>query len=181
MINFDIAKQLDDARVIIEEAKKKLSYSVNETIDTSLAYLFNKYDDLKEINVVGFVPYFNDGDPCIFGIHDITVTVASKFADTSATKEEDDYSVWDDDEDSVWDDDEDDYKIFHLDVFGGLGYKDNEFYDDGSQWSSFSRDINALVNFFYSNVDVLNEVYGDHFELYINKDGVEVEEYTNHD
>lgn len=63
-------KEFNDAQKAYQEAKEKIGKKLGSELHGMIKFVFEKVPYLKEINWVQYTPYFNDGEPCVFGKHD---------------------------------------------------------------------------------------------------------------
>lgn len=132
----------------VEKSKNAMRSAFNE--------FFASNPDIDQITWTQYTPYFNDGDPCIFRVNDMTFTLAKDEVDLS--------------EISYPDDDEKCYGAF--------------FWDDGGKRIDPIPGYRKLFDKFVRQVSVLpDEIFmnsfGDHVSVIANKDGFDVQEYDH--
>lgn len=126
--------------------QKELQAKGEDAIKGVFGELFDKNADLESIEITGYVPYFNDGEACVFGMNEPCVIY--KGADYDGT-----WSV-------------------------GYSFKNNKITsEDKANLEGIFNSLNSL----YQLDDAFEEIFGEHFRITATRDGVEVEEYTEHD
>lgn len=66
----------DDYKNIRTEVEAKIKAArelAREAFTVGVTDLFTRYPDLQELYWTQYTPYFNDGDECIFSVHDLYV------------------------------------------------------------------------------------------------------------
>lgn len=51
------------------ESYRKFQEQMKTTFHECCKEIFEKYPDLKNFSVIGYTPYFNDGDECTYSLH----------------------------------------------------------------------------------------------------------------
>ena len=159
-MNADIQKAIDDVREAQKTLKKLASERGEEIFRGLVSELFAAVgDELHAVRLQGYIPFFNDGDACVFGLYDPT---------------------WRFDEDGEFEEGTTGFEYCDADypgaksIGGGKYYYAPSFVADEAPYQRFSSEVAALESFW-------NDAFGDHFEITATKDGVEVDEYTDHD
>lgn len=114
--------------------------------------VFETYPEITVIKWTQYTPYFNDGDECVFGVNDFTVSNAPD------PNEVDAYGEYEGDEEGIW----------AIDTGWGEGKKKYPV-------------INALNDFAQTKIgeEVFRGTFGDHSIVTVTRDGIDVEEYEH--
>jgi len=151
-----MAKLFDELKALKEAYDTKLAEEGEDAIKELFKEFFDKYPRAESIAWRQYTPYFNDGDPCYFSVHEMTLEM----------NEDEEESDEDEDEDE----DEDDY--------------DDEGYDSYSLRHSDDPALKQMgEDFMYLEDipdDVMEHVFGDHVKVTATREGFDVAEY-NHD
>lgn len=150
-----INEKLDDIKTQLDKAIEEVKNGGFK--DVFMEY-FEKNQDIQAVAFVGYIPGFNDGDPCVFGLGE--VNFATFDADLSA-----DIPEWEcyGDEHPGW-----------LEIspaaprYWSGSWKENPDYDE---------DAVAIVKFIYNNEEVMNELFGDNFKVVITREGIHVYDF----
>jgi hypothetical protein len=118
-----------------------------------------------------YTPYFNDGDPCVFGASSVWV------------RTQDDISQPDSSDDENWEEEDDTERLAlwstHPSLGSEEGWGDDRRYVGGQErlW----RAAKALSSGVESGAfdDVLLSLFGDHARVTVHKDRVVVDEYSH--
>lgn len=149
----DIQKRLNAVTDKLAELKEESRKVFAEAISS----MFKTHPEVKMIVWSGWVPYFNDGEECIFGLHGVG------FLNTEVDSEGPFYE---------------DYGIVDIE------HEEREDISIGDKdWENthLGEDMQALRNFMYQNTHLIQDLYGNHHSVKITADKVEVIEYTDHD
>ncbi len=145
-------EELNEKKKELEEIKKQFNALAKTTMKDVFKDVFVKHPDLLSFKWVQYTPYFNDGEPCVFGTCDITVMLKSAITED---KSEDDLD-WEEDGIDVW-------------CFDKLEDK------------SLVEDLNAINKFINDgdNEDFLAATFGDGVQVIVTANGIETEEYDH--
>lgn len=109
--NFDTI--IDETAAIVEEynvQKKALSERMAGQIQSIFDAFFDKYPMVKTIHWTQYTPYFNDGDPCEFGVHEF------RYTETPVDKVDEREYTWGEGDDGAIDMYQDDNKLMYEDT-----------------------------------------------------------------
>ena len=67
-------ENFEEMNKTIAAAYEKMNAESKGIIVQASKMLYEKYPDLKSIHWTQYTPYFNDGDECEFGVHEICFT-----------------------------------------------------------------------------------------------------------
>lgn len=131
-----------------EEGKKLFSVLVKE--------FFDKFgDEVKAFAWTQYTPYFNDGEPCTFGINDIW-HITNKAYERIKTDEERDLL---------------EESIYEWDECSG---------DDDNKLSENANAIfNEITTFIYQNDEIIQELFGDGVQVTCTKEGIETQDHEH--
>lgn len=158
---------MQNLRQIIEDAKEELKKQCSEYIQTEYKKIFEKYPKLISFSAHGYVPGFNDGDPCTFsfsGGDDVHIV----------------YSEWSDiiQEHFGYCEDYNSKEDWIEDGKEKVSYCECNYYSDNYPDCEETNMIKDIVDFLNElEEDCINWIYGDNFELVFTRDGIEVNDY----
>ena len=171
------------------ELQKEVKANGQQMVQEEMQELFDKYPKLETIVLTGYVDYFNDGEPCTFSMREYLSTINGISVDKWAAM---DYA------------DEDTVNEIHPEIFGETGetrmektyegwganrketgerevkvrdWIPNPDYDP--DFGTVVEDVTSLM--FNTPSEVFETIFGSHFRATITRDGIMVEEYTDHD
>jgi hypothetical protein len=142
-------------------------------------------DFIDSIGWRQYTPYFNDGEPCEFGVGEPWFRTVEDVKGKPANR-------YDDDDEDEEDDDEDDYSyVIGYRGHPTLGHRESHW-DNPSDWENRKRIYHgsheatydacvALAEAINSGAfeNVLLEAFGDHACVTIRRDGITVDEYSH--
>ena len=146
-LNTEGFKKITAIREQLREELKKVGIDLFSELFKSF---FEQYPEEYLIRVKGFVPYFNDGDACVFSIYDPELFYKEEW---NVGEEED--------EDPI--------------------YREGRYSWDLIEGSQKKKDLEELYRILEDNEDAVKQAFGEHFVLFITKEGIRVEEYADHD
>lgn len=81
---------IEDRLKEIKEIKKELSAKVRQTFVDGLEEILKEHSKLRSVSWTQYTPYFNDGEPCYFGVHkyDIQINEDSIWEKVSSLEKE---------------------------------------------------------------------------------------------
>lgn len=152
--------ELNELKDKIRECNDLLKEHGKTAVASECKKIFDKFPLLQEFTIKGYVPAFNDGDPCEFRFY-----MGEYFKVDSKLVEgipENQYYTSDEDDDG--------------DELGG---------DDNSLWVTSKYTCKTILTDIYKEIyalediddDIMETAFGSNFKLIITKDKVEVEEY----
>lgn len=175
----EIAKRLEDAKAFMKATGK-------EALQEAFTEFFNKHPEATAIVWTQYVPYFNDGDPCVFSVHEaeLKVDVSQMAPDVKVLLGYDE------------EEDEDDYGYGYGEQCAGnvltsLGNVDSTCNWDLCARKNVSRrklsdseqslldDYCQLSKCLQSLEDLLQAVIGDDCLVRVTRDGIETEDYSH--
>lgn len=140
---------IEEFQVFHAEYKKKAEAAFNEAVQQ----FFVDNPDVQLITWTQYSPFFNDGDECVFSVNEVMCT--------NATEEE-------------------------CDNIGGYDIELSEEAEQAGKWVhpewKHERDIpgfDELSSFISQNEDLMEELFGNHAQIIITRDGIQVDEYDH--
>jgi len=130
--------------------------------------LFKDHSNLDSFGFKAYSPYFNDGEECTFSAHTDYPYINGYDNDEGSMEKhfgrrEDDSNIW--------------KKISHWDYSNG--YNNRVWVDGDPVIDAMVKDVKEFLASF--DDDVWQDLIGNHVIVRISKDGIETEEYANHD
>lgn len=141
-----------------DEVKAKLMTEFKEKIEGIFSDFFRCTPEIKEICWTQYTPYFNDGDECIFSVHDIVFIAKTKPDGLEPTKEE----LKDHNYGSKV------YEDYPLNVITHDEYPE--------ELRSKCCEFSTLL---YKFTDEFKYAFGDHAFVTVTKEGIDVDEYDH--
>lgn len=143
------------------KVQKEFQGKAQKALREAFSEFFDANPTIDSIYWTQYAPYFNDGDECFFGVHEMYAVLK-------------DYKVAEG-EDEV---DEDDYMEDRPDAFDSSGkYGNDEFntkyQKEISGFKAFTKAINKLPD------DIFELTFGNHVEVTATEKGFNVEEYEH--
>lgn len=172
----------DELNKTIEEAYAKMNAQSKGIILEASKMLFEKHSKLDAIYWAQYTPYFNDGDECVFSVHEICC-----YYDIDTPDEEyelDDFYPYESNTDDISMDTLDRYKErvkYRKDDWSKKRISEienqrNENPELASFWDDFVKFQTAIAQV---PDDVMKATFGDHVAVKITKTELEIEEYDH--
>lgn len=143
----------------LEAIQAKLKETNGEFVRECLAEFFEKHPHVKAIRWAQYTPYFNDGEPCEFSSNH------SSYPEARVVEGEAD------DEDGACEDDDDFEEAY-------LPYNYEKLSKEEKAEHAWKKELVSVLDQFTDSD--MQAMFGDHAQVTITRDGIEVEEY-NHD
>lgn len=164
----------------LAELKQDYQKTAEGMFHEGVKELFEIHPLLDSFGFEAFSPYFNDGDECTFLAHTDYPYINGYNQDEDENKfvgrSEDDYVMSEsfrsrEGDSFIWD------KVgkWHY----SNNYKDKTWIDGDKEIDAMVKDVKEFLNSF--DDDVWEELIGNHVIVRITKDGIETEEYSDHD
>jgi hypothetical protein len=130
--------------------------------------LFELHPSLDSFGFKAYSPYFNDGEECTFSALTDYPYINGFDDDGSSMKKhfeprEGDSNIW--------------KKISHWDY--SKGYQNRVWVDGDAELDAMVKDVKEFLSSFDN--DVWEDLIGNHVIVRISKDGIETEDYSDHD
>lgn len=133
-----------------EQIKREALDKLKPALTKAVKYFYENVEDVASIRWTQYTPYFNDGEPCEFGVYDLML----RFED----------------------DEKNEYHESHDGYCGIYSYKGS----NSGLTKKNADIFHALEKCLMQNPVLLELAFGDHAEITIDKEGnVEVEEYEH--
>jgi hypothetical protein len=160
MLFEEIAKGKEE----IKRLKSELSEKLKENFHGLTKELFNAYPELHSFGWRQYTPYFNDGEACEFrSAHDYpTINGNDENYDRSEQPE----------------------GVLDIVKLGSeMIYDENWKKVKNNDYNPYYKEIVGTVKEFLNQFDDddMKDLFGDHVKIHITVDGVEVEDYEDHD
>ncbi|AVH85066.1 hypothetical protein RsoM2USA_138 [Ralstonia phage RsoM2USA] len=150
----------------IQEITREKQELGKEVVKELTAEIF-EFGTVKMIYWNQYTPYFNDGDECIFRINDLM------FCDRVIDCNPEHY------DDEEYDEDTGDRIVLN---YGSIWSCTTKF--DQSDVAAFGKETLELLRKFYQfmeqNEDLIRDIFGEHSEIFITEESVEVSEYDHY-
>lgn len=153
--------QIDGILSEFEKMRDEMQRTLQKKMKGLFKAFFDAHPEVKTVHWTQYTPYFNDGDECVFGVHDVhfTKTLFTELNEREhAWGEEDDGIVID----RLWDDAT--RKFVKNDI-------DQTLVNDMNKLSSICMGS--------ANEDVMKAMFGDHVWVKAHANGFDVEEYSH--
>lgn len=165
-------EELNNLTTKVKALEKELYEKGEQAIKDALKDFFAHYPAVKSIKWSQYSPFFNDGDACVFSVHEPFV----EFNDIRYLRQEvlPEYQV-----EQSWDSLKQEYVTRNA-------YSDTELLDrwyqsyDLKEDSDLADHLCELHNSLSSIETAMEGIFGNHVEVFCTRDGITVEEY-NHD
>lgn len=167
----DALDRLTTLRSEMERKHKEMQEVAKEALKDGTRAIFEEYGDiLAKFGWAQYTPYFNDGDPCEFGMNEL-VLVGKKSDDGPDDDEREEY------EDEIRGD-------LPYDSVGAFStYSDNSKISDryGTKDERYVRCHGACLQVYEALAygDLAKELFGDHVQVIITPESVETTEYDH--
>lgn len=160
----------------MEVIKKEYQQRGEKEIRRALSGFLNEFPEVSSIHWQQFTPYFNDGEPCVFNVHEICLSGGAADPDGVDTRNE---YVMEGGRPKL---DEKGFPLKNPDY--DPDYDDFSWYEDdfvGEMSPKLSEARGELSRALESMEDILQHVFGDHARVRVTREGIDVEEYSDHD
>ena len=148
-----IVEKIKSELEAFDQKKKALVEQLRTEFPTMFKELFDQFDKIDSIGWVQYTPYFNDGDECIFGVH--CESYYGLYVNGECADE--------------------------LDELSEEKYQNGQYVKNKNFNKEFFDQV-ALFRNLLSSIpeDFMKDLFGDHAQITIHKDGlIEVEEYDH--
>jgi hypothetical protein len=149
-------EKISKFRSEISRLKAELVEQVKTCMEPAAKEFFNKYPFVRAIAWTQYTPYFNDGEPCKFGVKDVHIFTEYEFP-------------------------KEDYKhITDQGVYEGTDtwYLNHAKYREDWMSDEFAEDYKMFMAF-QEDEDTMETIFGDHVQIWITPEGIQVDEYDH--
>jgi hypothetical protein len=173
----------------LDNIKKEYDAKVEEIREVGLTKLFKSFfeenPEIQAISFVGYIPGFNDGDSCVFGLGEVN------FAGPEADLEE--VPEYEAEGDEGWFANPSPTKYVKNPDFQDRSFKDrrenpnpkiDEYYlkDENGKGIKvpnplYKESLGVISSFIHKNDELMNRLFGDNFKVVITPQEIRVEEY----
>jgi hypothetical protein len=144
-----MSKLFDELRDLKKAYDKKLKDEGEAALKEAFKEVFDKHPRLRSIVWTQYTPYFNDGDPCYFRVHEFDVHITG--VSYEGEDEEDDYS-------------------YGETLYTMKQSKEQDVLDIVKSIKALEKELPD---------DVLESVFGDHCKVVATAKGFDVDEYSH--
>lgn len=135
-----------------QKLKKDMEKNAIAVVSSRFKEIFETFPEVKAIGWTQYAPYFNDGDACVFSVHEICFKL-NELEEKS-------------DEDEDYDEDSDFYRYPESDIP----------YGDKTPVGLAEKELN---NFADSFENVFQEAFGEHSLVVCTREGFDIREYAH--
>lgn len=145
----DLAKKRDELQALVRAEGEG-------AVKEAMLEFFAKHPEVQALGWTQYTPYFNDGDECIFGVHDMHIRLDPPESENFFEHAH------------VYRDFEETYYLRRKEKNGDIDFE------------TLEKEVGALENAIHSNGDLMKLVFGDHAQVIVTRDKIYVTEF-NHD
>jgi hypothetical protein len=92
-VNFkDTISSINNVMIEYELLKKEISNKIKNNLEGVFKSFFETYPEVKTIHWLQYTPHFNDGDECVFSVHELNFTASEQGEIEDVWGEEDELS-----------------------------------------------------------------------------------------
>jgi hypothetical protein len=146
----------------IAKLKAEAQQMASDAFDSFCKEIFEKHPKVESFGWSQYTPYFNDGDTCTFSANVDYISINGEYVDDSKWVNETTVVDW-----GTWNRD--------LRIYEGRVEVPNLDYD--SELSKGADEITEFLRNFDNDFYITR--FGDHAEITVSKDGVDVDEYEH--
>ncbi len=154
-------------------AKKKFHTEAQDAFRAACQELFEEFPDLESFSWAQYSPYFNDGNPCVFRVRDLSTIVyqGKEFRGDDCTVSS---SRWDCEAKK---------QVPCEPYVGWYAWRGDPIkYPDGFDLQQAIKAFNTVIeihNFVFNNQELAEEAFGDDGLITVSRNGIEVTEYDH--
>lgn len=162
----------------MEQLKLDYKTRMKGFFEEAISSLFEVIPDLGSLVWVQYTPFFNDGEPCEFGVHDV-YAYTTKYSFSSDNLDNDVF--YGEGEGQIQTSKPGDWVYKSAEEGRDWAVEQLKHYEEAKNKFTESQFelIAKVTSFINSNEDLMYEVFGDHVQVIINKDGASAEEYDH--
>lgn len=149
------------------EVRKQLMAQASEKVKDDFKEFFSQNPEVTAIGIVGYTPFFNDGDPCYYSIKSVCFAIPSMTTDEEDQEEEDYYTR----------------------AFKGNGKMYEVDYDVDS-WYRYTpstpealrgviTNCHQLQKDIKSGSELIKAAFGDHVAVLVNRENIVITEFNH--
>lgn len=168
----DILEEVQAINADYQAAVNSMKAEAKDALKTAFKRLFTEYPDVAVVAWQQYTPFFADGDPCEFSVHDVVVYSQKDMQEIQDG--DDEFSYWEDGPDVI----SNETPAFkYNEEIGGYSWQDIEVTNPSlAEGANLAKKIISLLP-----NEALLALFGDHASVRIEKHGVSVEENVNHE
>jgi hypothetical protein len=153
---------LKEKKKEIAKLKAEAQQMASDAFDSFCKEIFEKHPKVESFGWSQYTPYFNDGDTCTFSANTDYISINGEYVDDSKWINEKTVTDW-----GTWNRD--------LRIYEGRVEVPNLDYDP--ELSKGADEITEFLRNFDNDFYITR--FGDHAEITVSKDGVDVDEYEH--
>ena len=153
---------LKEKKKEIAKLKAEAQQMASDAFDSFCKEIFEKHPKVESFGWSQYTPYFNDGDTCTFSANTDYISINGEYVDDSKWINEKTVTDW-----GTWN--------RELRIYEGRVEVPNLDYD--SELSKGADEITEFLRNFDNDFYITR--FGDHAEITVSKDGVDVDEYEH--
>jgi hypothetical protein len=175
----EVLTKINEQLEAFKAKRAELVKELQSEFPALLAPLFEKSKKIESIGWRQYTPYFNDGDECVFSVHNDDLQVNGEDFDDVDFLQELQYGTIKTEDDRLENlrvATEKEYKWMMDKRIGESGYRENKDLDkyELSVYEEFKSVLQSVPEDFYK------DLFGDHVTVTVHKDGrIETEEYDH--
>jgi hypothetical protein len=185
-----MSDKLDKILKLKSDYQKKVREEGEVILKEMFADFFANNPDVNSLRFEAYTPYFNDGEPCVFGVNEVRVSFSSVKA-LKANLDDDHFiektyeksktpNRWGGyDQVEVGQRPLDKEEVKSLLEEGG-DYQDGYFDSYSLKNETLKKSLSDINNLLGESEDIIQMILGDHIQVTITKNSIDVDEY-NHD
>lgn len=151
--NPSLIQQIENARQSLAAAKAAFSASMQSNMKGVFSDFMAKYPFVEKIVWKQYAPYFNDGEPCVFSVHDAEVFLVGGDYDEDYPEGETDWSL--------------------RRMIGSITENGDEITQE------FYNDFKAISQLLQSDDDTMRDIFGSDSKVTVTRGGIDVDEYEH--
>lgn len=169
----------------LNEFRSQFQAKAKTALSLEFKNFFKKYPEIEAIKWSQYTPYFNDGEPCEFGVGDVTVHARYEEVGTAREPAKKIVGVFEPDVVAKLEEvlGKDDYYSDVLNVISSLTYSGFHHTMDRRGKTDFEvqleLDANLLESLIQGLHDMMKDIFDDHVIVTANRGGFDVEEYQH--
>lgn len=151
-------QKLNELNKLKQEYFDKIKAEAKVAVKESLKDFFSLHSNISSIRWTQYTPYFNDGDPCEFSVHEPYIGFKEGADGDAGDYGDGRFSLWDLRKDS---------------------YSREKGYLKVPYEEKLEEDFKELTRLLRDNEDALQYAFGDHVEVIVTPENIEVNEYDH--
>lgn len=178
----DLLKKMQELNLEMNALKKKYLETGKEHFTIAMKEFFELYPFVSKIQWCQYTPYFNDGDECIFSVHDPEILFDFEVLGQECPYEDEEYNYGEGSDFNVI---ADHYKEWYTEndwaatAVMNQAAVENALFDKGYDVVSFTNTWSELQSFICSEEDLMKDLFGDHAIIEVTNKGASSDDYDH--